>query len=235
MTSTGYLADEIPAGQARPRYVRRDDAWLEEPMDGYGALASMGGVFTSVARPRPLGRRLHRCIPAARRAGRGPSAQPSDPARDAAGQRSVDPSSTRRRPSATPILLERRLRLRPVRHRRHAARPGRRHGGGYPGFGSNMRWHPASGLGVVAFANARYAQVGRRHGGARGARRGSLERGASRRPVAPRPRRAAAVERLLGRWDDDEAAALFAMNVELDEPLARRRATIERIRRPTGR
>ena len=29
--------------------MRRDDAWLEEPIDGYGALASMGGVFTSVA------------------------------------------------------------------------------------------------------------------------------------------------------------------------------------------
>jgi hypothetical protein len=33
------------------------------------------------------------------------------------------------------------------------------HGGGYPGFGSHMRWHPASGLGVVALANARYAPV----------------------------------------------------------------------------
>jgi len=38
-----------------------------------------------------------------------------------------------------------------------------------------------------------------------------------------------AVERLLDRWDDDEAAALFAMNVELDEPLALRRADFERV------
>src|SRR5207249_3903039 len=30
------------------------------------------------------------------------------------------------------------------------------HAGGYPGFGSHMRWHPASGLGVIALANGRY-------------------------------------------------------------------------------
>ena len=40
-----------------------------------------------------------------------------------------------------------------------------------------------------------------------------------------------AVERLLERWDDDEATALFAMNVDLDEPLALRRAEIERLAR----
>jgi deoxyribose-phosphate aldolase len=33
------------------------------------------------------------------------------------------------------------------------------HGGGYPGFGSHMRWHPASGIGVVVLANSRYAPV----------------------------------------------------------------------------
>lgn len=31
------------------------------------------------------------------------------------------------------------------------------HPGGYPGFGSVMRWHPADGLGVVVLANGRYA------------------------------------------------------------------------------
>ncbi len=34
------------------------------------------------------------------------------------------------------------------------------HSGGYPGFGSNMRWHPATGLGVIALGNATYASVG---------------------------------------------------------------------------
>ena len=28
-----------------------------------------------------------------------------------------------------------------------------------PGYGSHMRWHPASGVGIVAFGNARYAPI----------------------------------------------------------------------------
>ena len=31
------------------------------------------------------------------------------------------------------------------------------HSGGYPGFGSNMRWHPATGTGVIALGNSTYA------------------------------------------------------------------------------
>ena len=33
------------------------------------------------------------------------------------------------------------------------------HSGGYPGFGSHMRWHPASGLGLIALANGTYAPM----------------------------------------------------------------------------
>ena len=31
------------------------------------------------------------------------------------------------------------------------------HSGGYPGFGSHMRWHPETGLGVIVLANSTYA------------------------------------------------------------------------------
>jgi hypothetical protein len=44
----------------------------------------------------------------------------------------------------------------------------------------------------------------------------------------------AAVEGLFDHWDDARAAELFAMNVELDEPVAARRATLERIRERHG-
>ncbi len=43
-----------------------------------------------------------------------------------------------------------------------------------------------------------------------------------------------AVERLLGSWDDDLAAATFSMNVDMDEPMAHRRAAIERLRETHG-
>jgi len=33
------------------------------------------------------------------------------------------------------------------------------HSGGYPGFGTNMRWHPATGTGVIALGNGTYAPM----------------------------------------------------------------------------
>ena len=98
-----------------------------------------------------------------------------------------------------------------------------------------MRWHPASGIGIVALANARYARV----------QPAALEAlvalvaadaARSRKPVLWPATQAArsAVERLLDAWDDDLAAGLFAMNVALDEDLAARRAAIERLREVHG-
>jgi hypothetical protein len=43
-----------------------------------------------------------------------------------------------------------------------------------------------------------------------------------------------AIEGLLASWDEKIASDLFAMNVELDEPIAERRATLERIRERHG-
>ncbi len=48
MTATTFERADIPDGRLAVGYVRRDDAWLEEPIDPYGALASMGGAFSSV-------------------------------------------------------------------------------------------------------------------------------------------------------------------------------------------
>jgi hypothetical protein len=110
------------------------------------------------------------------------------------------------------------------------------HSGGYPGFGSNMRWHPASGLGVIVLANGRYAPASPL---ARDLLHALLDASAVPvRRVRPAPATLAAraaVEALIERWDDARAAALFAMNVELDEPLERRRAFIERLRVIHGR
>ena len=111
------------------------------------------------------------------------------------------------------------------------------HSGGYPGFGSNMRWHPASGIGVVALMNHRYAPATAM---ARELLRVALDPSAPL--VAPRrlapspPTRAArlAVEGLLADWDDAAADRLFAMNVDLDEPLSRRHAAIERLKAVHG-
>ncbi|MEZ5408534.1 MAG: serine hydrolase [Acidimicrobiales bacterium] len=98
------------------------------------------------------------------------------------------------------------------------------HSGGLPGYGSNMRWLPNRGVGAVALANLRYAP-------ARHLTLAALDLLADAGAVAERPEPppaelAAAAERLvalLNRWDDGPASELFAFNVDLDEPLARRR------------
>ena len=108
------------------------------------------------------------------------------------------------------------------------------HSGGYPGFGSHMRWHPATGIAVVGLANGRYAPVWE-------PTRDVLELLVSedvarRRPIAPAPALEGAraeVERLLVRWDD-RIAARFAPNVDRDDSLVRRRGEIEQLRERHG-
>ncbi len=109
------------------------------------------------------------------------------------------------------------------------------HSGGYPGYGSNMRWHPGSGLGVVALANARYARVSIP---AADALRVLVRDGAATvRRVRPAPateRLRAAAEELLQDWDDRLADAVFAPNMDLDEPRERRRAEVARLHARLG-
>ena len=46
MTATAYLEEEVPEARLAHGYVRRGDTLVREGTDGYGALASMGGVFS---------------------------------------------------------------------------------------------------------------------------------------------------------------------------------------------
>ena len=97
------------------------------------------------------------------------------------------------------------------------------HSGGLPGYGSNMRWLPGRHLGVIALGNVTYAPMAlmtRRmveilddHG---------LVVDRKHEPSAALVEATAGLVRLLSNWDDSVAAALFADNVELDEPLLRR-------------
>ena len=231
MDSTGYLEAEVDEARKAKGYLWRDGRYLEEPMDPYGALASMGGVFTTV---EDLARWVGGFLDAA-------------PPRD--GPEGTHPLSraTRREmqqaqvaaglviggsaPDVQPMIVSEAYGygLFIVHH----AELGRivTHSGGYPGFGTNMRWHPASGLGVIVLGNHRYAPstlLAREQldilirAEAAPARRV--------RPNSATQAARAAVEDLLVAWDDARATQLFAMNVELDEPIALRRETLDRIR-----
>jgi CubicO group peptidase (beta-lactamase class C family) len=121
------------------------------------------------------------------------------------------------------------------------------HSGGYPGFGSNMRWHPASGTGVIALGNSTYAAMTTlgtrlldtvlRHREPPVAGYGTALAPAARHQAGPWPETLAAREAvgaLLRSWDDAQAARLFSPNVAQDVPFDERQQVIATIRERIG-
>jgi CubicO group peptidase (beta-lactamase class C family) len=258
MSSTGYEVDGFAADVLAAGHRREGRGWAELPWAPYGAFAPMGGVFSTV---QDLARWVSGFA----------GAWPPGPA-DAGGPHPLARAS--RREMQLPQVATGQLRG-PVPLPGSAATGsygfglfvdedpvwGRivHHSGGYPGFGSNMRWHPATGIGVIALGNATYAPVsqlaaqllttvlGQRarrlagpaaggpayHGGSPYAERAL----ALAPPPAPWPATIAAREEvgaLMEAWDDDAAEKLFSGNVELDQPLAERRRRVDLVRDRLG-
>jgi CubicO group peptidase (beta-lactamase class C family) len=97
------------------------------------------------------------------------------------------------------------------------------HSGGLPGYGSNMRWLPGRGVGVIALGNSTYVPMSTM---ARRMMEILDEHGLTPTvPIAPSAALARAAERLaalLSDWTDDGVADLFADNIALDDSLERR-------------
>jgi CubicO group peptidase (beta-lactamase class C family) len=253
---TGFEAGEFGADDLARGYQRDETGWRELQPDPSGAFSSMGGVFSCVrdlarwvagfaaafpARSGPAGdhplarsaRRemqiAHVAIPAG---GTGPATRFTGPAAIGYG---------------FGLYAEDDLAFGPIVQ----------HGGGYPGYGSHMRWHPATGIGAIVLANSTYAAAGALAGelladvlGARPAvpahgyrMRGSVpavdqaDTGDGPAAARPWPETIAArnaVNGLLLSWDDAVAARLFTPNVAQDRPLPRRRADIGRLRERIG-
>lgn len=102
------------------------------------------------------------------------------------------------------------------------------HSGGYPGFGSHMRWHPNTRWGIVALSNRTYAPmrllcadvladiVSDESGEA--ARLRAVER------LWPQTEQAMLLlESLLVEWDDEALDAMAAVNLDLDQSRDERR------------
>jgi len=237
MASTGYLESEVPASRLARGYVWRDGTFLEEPMDGYGALASMGGIFTTVRDLSIWVRGFIDAFPPRDAPGRAEAWSAGHPLGRASRREmqqpmvAFEPELVQAAPDAEPQIEGGAygfgLFVEP--HARWGRLVG--HSGGYPGFGSNMRWHPSSGLGVIVLANGRYAPaavLGRELIVALLEAEAAPTRRVVATPATLDAR--AAIERLIEAWDEDLADRVFAMNVDLDEPLARRRATLEGLR-----
>jgi CubicO group peptidase (beta-lactamase class C family) len=233
---TGYeLADFDPAGLARG-YQRGAAGWAELVPDGNGAFAPMGGVFSCV---RDLARwitGLAAGFPAGAEADGGPH-----PLRRASRremqlpQVAIPPYPALPLPGGAGLGSQFSYGFGLFIEEHPAWGRLVLHGGGYPGFGSHMRWHPASGLAVVVLANSTYAAAHPLAGQLldallRTAPAAPAGQPRARGPVPapgtpwPETRQAQqAVDELLRSWDDAAADRIFSPNVAQDEPYAARR------------
>src|SRR5262245_35581118 len=253
LARTGFEEAEFDGVNLARGYRRGPGGWVELAPDGCGAFAPMGGVFSCVAD-------LARWV-----IGFTGAFPPGEP--DAGGAHPLARATRREmqlpQVAVVPPVLARLpgdpLRGGPLSYglglfvEEEPAR-GRvvSHSGGYPGFGSNMRWHPETGTGVIVLANSTYAAA---HSLAAGLLDVTLQR---RRP-APAARRQAAngraavghpagppgpwpatlaaqreANKLLYRWSNGRANRLFSENVARDEPYPERRRRAEVVRERIG-
>ena len=101
------------------------------------------------------------------------------------------------------------------------------HSGGLPGFGSQMRWLPEYGVGIIAFGNRTYTGWGPPIDAAMAAlaESGGLQPRMSEPAPALVEARAQA-SRLVMHWDDQLARSLAAENLFLDQSIDRRAADV---------
>ena len=248
LTQTGYEASNFDPAQLARGYRRDGANWRELAPDPHGAFAPMGGIFSTVAdlarwvagfaeafppRSAPAADADHPLSRATRREMQLGQVAITEPASGTVAQFSGPASISygfglfaEDDPAFGTIV---------------------QHSGGYPGYGSQMRWHPATGLGTVVLANGTYA-----HAGALAAELLSAlltaedkedpERARSRLrgPFPgghPWPETLAVrdtVDNLILDWTDEVAARIFAPNIDLDRPLAERQADIAMLRERIG-
>jgi CubicO group peptidase (beta-lactamase class C family) len=225
MASSTLDVFAVPSDQRMQGYRRTDDAWLAEPFTAPGEFSPLGGLCSSLA---DMARWVRWLAAAASHRSSGPSPLAAASRLEMQQHhRSIPPSATLS-PAGESIeliaagygfglVIEQHLRFGNIVS----------HSGGYPGFGSHMRWHAATGTGVIALSNGTYSGMSRPASAALDAL--LQDRRSPSRLIAPWPATWAArreVQRLLTSWDDGIADELFADNVDLDEPRDRRRAAI---------
>ncbi|QTX05628.1 serine hydrolase domain-containing protein [Agromyces archimandritae] len=241
LSGTGFSVDAVP-GPVATGYRRSGDAWVPLPFSGPGAFSPIGGLFSTVADLARWGGWLADAFhdggadagPLSRASRR--EMQQMHRVQRPAGSRRADPTAWR---TGTVSGYGYGLNI------REDAAHGMvvHHSGGYPGFSANMRWHPASGIGVVAFENATYAGVGEEvvraldrliehfsgvdamaHTPATAPAGGGAPASTPWR-IDPWPdtvRLAGRAQQLLAAWNDALADEIFTPNVALDTPYAER-------------
>lgn len=233
MTSTTLEPSRVPPDRLAHGYRWEDAQWKNEPLLANGSFGSMGGMLTTLS---DLGRYVGAFLAAW-------------PPRDGPETGPVKRSSLRemQQVSRPAIGGVSRTASGAVQLNSGGYGYGLRisqtcqfptvvaHGGGLPGFGTQMRWLPEYGVGLIAFGNLTYTSWPRTFDAALEAlaRTGGLQP----RAIAPSPALVAArdeVAKLIVTWDEAAAERIAAVNLFLDQSKDRRRAAIDALRTQVG-
>jgi CubicO group peptidase (beta-lactamase class C family) len=221
-SGTGVEPSRLAAG-----YHRIDGVWVEQPVQEPGAFSALGGLHSTVADLAVWVQGFVDAFP--------PRDAPDDHPLSRASRREMQQIVT-----AIPLQLEGDhagalsvrsdgycLGLLSMEDLRSGRTVG--HSGGYPGFGSHMRWHPATGIGLIALANGRYA---RPSAALLPALEALVRRAPHRTRVQPLPavlELKPVIDAALAAGDLGPLLPHLAGNVDLDEALDRRAAAISEL------
>jgi len=233
MDSTTLEPRSVPPARIAQGYRWEDARWKREPQLPDGAFGAMGGMLTSL---EDLGRYVGALL------GAWPPRDGADPGPVSRASMREMQQMWRTRPatvtrdSAGAVQLNAAgygygLRISQSCEFAHVVA----HSGGLPGFGSQMRWLPEYGVGLIAFGNRTYTPWGDAFGPALAV----LKDSGGLQPRAVQPAAAllaarAEVTSLVNAWDDAAALRLAAVNLFLDRDQARRRAEFEQLRAELG-
>jgi len=233
MSSTTLEPSTVPADRLAHGYRWEDGQWKNEPLLANGAGGSMGGMLTTLS---DLGRYVGAFLAAW-------------PPRDGPETGPIRRSSLREmqqvwRPAPASVVRSSdggvlftaggyAFGLRVSQNCQFPTIVA--HSGGLPGFGSQMRWLPEYGVGVIAFGNLTYTGWG-----------GTVDRmtdalaktgGLQPRTIEPSPalvQARDAVASLVVKWDDAVADRIASPNLFLDRDKAHRRADLDALHAKLG-
>jgi len=234
MTSTTLHSSEVAANRRAVGYRWEDERWKEEPPLPHGSFGSMGGMLTSI-------RDLSKYVSVFLDAWPPRDGQERGPIRRASLREMQQPW----RPSTTRVTRDPSTGATQLTSGSYAFGLGVTqtcdynkviaHSGGLPGYGSQMRWLPDYGVGIIAFGNLTYTGWGRVVGDAvdRLAKTGGLQV----REIQPSTALVQAresVSKLVVKWDDGLADKVAAGNLFLDRSKDRRRKELDDLHTTVG-
>jgi len=232
MTSTTLEPSTVPPDRLAHGYRWEDGQWKNEPLLANGSFGSMGGMLTTLS---DLGKYVGAFL-AAWPPRDGPETGPIKRSSLREMQQVWRPAPATVSRAGGSVQLNTGGYAFGLRVSQTCQFPTVvAHSGGLPGFGTQMRWLPEYGVGVIAFGNLTYTSWGRTVDSILEAL--AATGGLQPRTIEPSPALTAARDAVAGlvvKWDHAVAARIAARNLFLDQSEDRRRAAVDALHAQVG-